>query len=697
MSNLTLNHSTPATVIRLSGRPLAAARLVWLVVCVATTLAFLVALPYRWDLLAHPSPTNLANLTALGLTPTFFAAYSIFWEIVIAAPYLIVGFIIFWRCGDERIALLTSLVLVVFGVGSGTFTPTIRALLGLNPALDFLQHLFEFIAWFGFALFFYLFPNGRFVPGWTRWVAVALLPMFLLWNFAGDTPLAPLNWPVWLAVPIFCLQWGTWLFSPLYRYRRVSSALERQQIKWVVFAVVVIVVVIGLVSLVGAFVPGFELFSEEQPTPQSFGYMLLAWFSSPVLPLLPIAIAFSIMRYRLWDIDRLISRTLVYGAMTTLVIVTYVAVVGGLGTLFQSNGNFFFSLIAAGLIAVAFQPLRDRLQRAVNRLLYGERDDPYAVLSRLRQRLDLTLAPNAVLPTIVETVSQTLKLPYAAIRLNNQTMAVYGALPLNVQAESFPLAYQGETIGYLEVAPRAPGESFTPHERRLLADMAHQAGVVTHNIRLAADLQRARERLVTAREEERRRLRRDLHDGLGPKLAGQALILEAIRDSLEPDSQNYALADHLIKDSQTIVTEVRELVHGLRPPALDDFGLAGAVRALAAKYESGKLRISVIAPEPMPPLPAAVEVAAYRITQEALTNVVKHAQASSCAVRIVIAKELSLEILDNGRGLLPNRQAGVGLSSMRERAEEIGGLWQVETAENGGTRVLAKLPLTNYL
>jgi signal transduction histidine kinase len=462
----------------------------------------------------------------------------------------------------------------------------------------------------------------------------------------------------------------------------------------VVFAVVVIVVVIGLVSLTGAFVPDFELFSEEQPTPPSFGYMLVAWLSSPVLPLLPIAIAFSIMRYRLWDIDRLISRALVYSALTIMVIVTYAAVVGGLGVLFQSRGNFFFSLVAAGLIAVALQPLRDRLQRAVNRLLYGERDDPYVVLSRLRWRLDLALAPNAVLPAIVETAGQTLKLPYAAIRLNNETMAAYGALPVNVRAESFPLAYQGETIGYLEVAPRAAGESFTPDERRLLADIAHQAGVVAHNIRLAADLQRAREWLVTAREEERRRLRRDLHDGLGPKLAGQVLILEAIRDSLETDSPNYALADHLIKDSQTIVAEVRRLVHGLRPPALDDFGLAGAVRVLAAQYESAKLRVSVTLPEPMPPLPAAVEVAAYRIAQESLTNVFKHAQATSCAVRMAIAEELSLEIVDNGVGLSPNRQAGVGLSSMRERAEEIGGSWRVENAENGGARVLAKLPLT---
>ncbi len=696
MNSLPLTRRASVNVIRLSGRSLVAARSFWLIVCVTATLAFLIALPFRWALLEHPSPTTLANLTALGLTPTFFAAYSVFWEIVIAAPYVIIGFIIFWRCGEERIALLTSLMLIVFGVGSGTITPTIRALLGLHPALDLLQHTFEFLAWLSFGLFFYLFPNGRFVPSWTRWLAAIWLPTCIVWNYASETPLAPLNWPSWLSVPFIGFYWASWLFSQVYRYRRGSDVIERQQTKWVVFAVMVIILTMAITSAIGVFVPGYDLMSEEQSTPQSFAYMIIQWLLSPIMAALPIAIAFSIMRYRLWDIDRFISRALVYGALTASVISAYAVIVGGLGTLFQSSGNFLFSLAATGVIALLFNPLRIGLQRLVNRLMYGERDDPYGVLSRLGQKLESTLAPDSVLPTIVETVAQTLKLPYAAIRLSNETATTHGALPLNVQPESFPLVYQGETIGQLEVAPRAVDEAFTPDERRLLADIAHQAGVAAHAARLTADLQHARERLVTAREEERRRLRRDLHDGLGPKLAGQALILESVRDALAPDSQSRALVDHLIRDSQTVVSEVRELVHGLRPPALDDFGLVGAVRALAAQCEPGNLRVSVTAPDPMPPLSAAVEVAAYRIAQEALTNVVKHARASSCTVSIVMNRDLRLEICDDGRGLPLNRRAGVGLSSMRERAEEIGGSCVVENRESGGTRVTAKVPITNH-
>jgi len=166
---------------------------------------------------------------------------------------------------------------------------------------------------------------------------------------------------------------------------------------------------------------------------------------------------------------------------------------------------------------VLVQPLRQRLQRGVNRLLYGERDEPYAVLSRLGRRLEGTLAPDAVLPAIVETVAGALKLPYAAIALREgECLAVVAAFGQPVgDPLRLPLVYRHEAVGELLLAPRAPGEPFSPADRRLLDDLARQAGVAAHAVRLTADLQRSRERLVTLREEERRRLRRDPHDGLG--------------------------------------------------------------------------------------------------------------------------------------------------------------------------------------
>jgi signal transduction histidine kinase len=357
-----------------------------------------------------------------------------------------------------------------------------------------------------------------------------------------------------------------------------------------------------------------------------------------------------------------------------------------------------------------FQPLRERLQRGVNRLIYGERDDPYRVLSRLGSRLESTLAPDAVLPAVARTVKEALKLPYAEIQLKREegfeTAAaagdpVYDALRL-------PLVYGGETVGRLVLGPRAGEEEFSDTERRLLEDLAHQIGASAHAalmtdeaLRLSADLQHSRERLVEAREEERRRLRRDLHDGLGPQLSSQALTVDAVRKLMrrDPDAAEELLLD-LKADAQAAVTDIRRLVYGLRPPALDDLGLLGALRESAAQYSAKGLSVSVEAPEELSPLSAAVEVAAYRIAQEALTNVASHAGASTCTVSLAIEETsvLCLEVCDDGRGI-PNLQedssvrAGVGLTSMRERASELGGSLLVESLPEGGTRVGARLPL----
>jgi len=227
-----------------------------------------------------------------------------------------------------------------------------------------------------------------------------------------------------------------------------------------------------------------------------------------------------------------------------------------------------------------------------------------------------------------------------------------------------PLSYGNETIGELILAPRARGEDFSPAERRLLEDLARQSEVAAYAVRITEDLQKARERLVSTREEERRRLRRDLHDGLGPQLSGQALTIDAIRSLLQRDP---ASAEELLVDlkaqTQEAASDIRRLVYALRPPALDSLGLVGALRKRAAQCEQeGTLQVSVEAPEEMGPLPAAAEVACYRIAQEALTNVVRHAQAQRCHICLAIEEgKLRLEVCDDGRGLAEaqeHRQAG---------------------------------------
>src|SRR6266851_4096028 len=265
-----------------------------------------------------------------------------------------------------------------------------------------------------------------------------------------------------------------------------------------------------------------------------------------------------------------------------------------------------------------------------------------------------------------------------------------------------PLIYQTEQIGELLLAPRGPGESFTPADRALLNDLARQAGVAMYAVRLTSDLQRltgelqhSRTQLVTTQEEERRRLRRDLHDGLGSALTSVTFQLDAASNLLDRDPQAVrTLLTELKGQMQASIADIRRLVYNLRPPILDEWGLVAALREQVAQYQLHNVQVTVDTPESLPTLPAAVEVAAYRIALEALANVVRHAQASTCAIRLSIDDDtLTVEVQDDGSGLPRSFHAGVGITAMRERAAELGGSCTVETLATGGTRVFASLPL----
>jgi signal transduction histidine kinase len=259
------------------------------------------------------------------------------------------------------------------------------------------------------------------------------------------------------------------------------------------------------------------------------------------------------------------------------------------------------------------------------------------------------------------------------------------------------LVDQGIPIGELRVTPRVGERTLSRADHRLIEDLAAHAGVAAHAVQLTRELQRARARLVTTREEERRRLRRDLHDGLGPVLASQALTIDAARTVLPTDP---AAADALLAalkaQGQQAIADVRQVIEALRPPALDALGLVAAIRQAAAAYDRTGLQVTVAAPASLPPLPAAVEVAAYRIVQEALTNVVRHAGARVCAVVLTLTDDervLELTITDDGGGLPADHRQGVGLATMRERAEELGGTCVVGARPGGGVQVQARLPL----
>jgi len=563
-----------------------------------------------------------------------------------------------------------------------------------------------------FVFVFLLFPDGHLLsPHWrsVAWAAVTAMVLLVLGdamlpgplrsypsvkNPFGVGALGPvLRASNKLAFVVLLLALVAAAASLVLRYRR-SRGDERQQLKWFASATV-----LAAILVLSGPIFWFVLRSPTWLWPAAYSLAAAS---------IPISIGIAMLKYRLYDIDLIINRTLVYGGLTASVVGIYVLVVAYLGNVLRTGNNLGISLLATGLVAVIFQPLRERLQRGVNHLMFGERHEPYAVMSRLGQRLEGTLSPEAVLPAIVETVAQALKLPYAAITLkqgDEYTIAAATGAPVE-ELLTLPLVYQQETIGQLLLARRAPGESFNPADRRLLDDLARQAGVAAHAVRLTADLQRSRERLVTAREEERRRLRRDLHDGLGPALAAQTLKVGSARMLYPRDPVTAdALLAELERDMEASLADVRRLVYNLRPPALDELGLAGAIQDSIAHYhrrkgerEVGRLRVLVDAPDKLLALPAAVEVAAYRIVQEALTNVIRHAHARQCRIGLGMVPDgdrtiLEVTVLDDGTGLPRSRRAGVGLASMRERATELGGTCVVEALPDGGTRVHARLPV----
>jgi signal transduction histidine kinase len=685
----------------------AAARLAWLLCALSLVLTALSLLLLALNL-SHPS--------------TYI--YDLWFDSTAAAiSFALVGALIAARRPENPVGWLMCLFGLAVSIGHFSAEYAIYALLAQPNSLPAGQAMawiasWSLAIWQGPLLFlFLLFPTGR-LPS-RRWRSLAWLTgAFVIVDvitcaFSSEAyvGLGPIRNP--LGLESFSNLYNVLLFIAPVVYVAVASSLfvrlrraigvERQQIKWFVYAAAIILILIIL---------GYNIPSAID-TPFWSELVRLA-LRIPLAAAIPVSIGIAILRYRLYDIDRIINRTLVYGALSAIVVGAYVLVVGGLGALLQAQGNLLISILAVGLVAIIVEPLRVRLQRGVNRLTYGQRDEPYAVLSDLGRRLESTLAPKEALSAIVEMVVRALKVPYAAIALRRDgefaTAAEHGQP--SGELEVLPLVYQSEEVGRLVVAPRTPGEGFAPADRRLLDDLAHQAGAAAHAARLTADLQSSRERLVNAREEERRRLRRDLHDGLGPTLGGLTLGLDAARSVVSGKPSAEELLVRLKEESQEAVDDVRRLVYGLRPPALDDLGLVVAIRQQAAKHgriaaatgagrprseagENGPV-FSVEASEPLPPLPAAVEVACYRIAQEAMTNVARHAKASSCRVNLSINEAtgvLELEVTDDGVGVPEDRRAGVGMNSMRERAEELGGTLTIEPIPQGGTRVLARLPL----
>ncbi|MBV9870421.1 MAG: sensor histidine kinase [Frankiaceae bacterium] len=415
-------------------------------------------------------------------------------------------------------------------------------------------------------------------------------------------------------------------------------------------------------------------------------------FAAAALPT-PFAIGFAVLGRGLYDLRTAANRTLLWATLSIVVAAVYGALVIGLAAgLHVGRQTDWLPWVAGGVVAVCVVPLRDTLQRWVNRLTFGRWDQPYEVLAGLGQRVEDTIDVRRLLRDVASELEGLGLLDVVITDAGGDVLA-------GAPAASAPdvvtrrLSAYGETVGQLSYRP--PSQLLRERDRRLLDNIAGHLGGVLHAHRLTLDLHRARERLVLTREEERRRLRRDLHDGLGPALAAHLLRLEVVAGRIRQDSEAVAEIDELRQELRGTMLEVRRLVEGLRPPALDELGLVGVLQEATTRISAAGRTAVELRSDDLPPLPAAVEVAAFRIVTEAVTNVVKHADATCC--RVTLARRggaLQIVVADDGVGPAGVHHGGHGLQTMRERTEELRGVFELMPSASGrGTTVRAHLPL----
>ncbi|WP_151082953.1 sensor histidine kinase [Nocardioides cynanchi] len=656
-------------------------RLSWQMSCgVALMVVVSAAGLYASLAVSHASGGSLTE-SLLGVAVVL--AFCITGAVVIAARprhrigWLLLGGGVTWAVGNAGVDLTS------YGVNHPGAVPAI-SLFALGGAV--VRDVGWFAVILGLPIFF---PTGR-IAGprwrWLTWSLVVVVVASVVSTLAApDANLRIDGWdnpitlphvlgfvdPVGflLSLPFALVVAGGAVAQLRSRWRQ-GTDLERQQVRFVTL-------VAGLPVLAGplSFVPG---------APPNV-------FTIAVLPL-PVAIGYAVLARGLYDLRTAVNRTAVWVLLSALVAGIYAVVIVGVGRVLDVGSAAWLPAVAVGVVAVSFAPLRDLLQRGVDRVLFGQWQDPYEVLARLGQRLEATADIDRLLG---DATTELAALGLRRVRIENahgQVLAqsADGDGDEPGSDDEIPLLAYAERVGTL--AFRQPAARLRASDRRLLEDLAGHLGGVLHDHRLTQELQLALERVVLAREEERRRLRRDLHDGLGPALAGHLLRLDVIARELEPGGHASDLVRALGDDLRATVLDVRRVVEGLRPPALDELGLAGAVEQSVHRLTAGAgLRVDVSIAL-LPPLPAAAEVAAFRIVTEAVTNVVRHAQAGWCRVTLEPGPGvLRLLVEDDGVGFGARRSAGNGLHTMRERAEEMRGHLRVTSF--GGTRVEAVLPV----
>jgi signal transduction histidine kinase len=573
-------------------------------------------------------------------------------DVAIGLSYSAAAVLVLSGTGGRRIGWL------LLGVGLCGATAALGSALGAESVDEWV-----WVGGFGTLLTLVplLYPDGSLPsPRWRPWVVTSVVGMALMAIGSGTYPGAVAQVVFLAGAALLVPSCLAGVAALAVRWRRADGLVRRQ---------VQVLLVPAVLLLVDLLLQGWL------PWPVN------ALTQAVATALVPVAMAVAVTRHRLYDLDLAVCRAIGGVSLAVCLAAIYVSL-SLLVAAVLPGGPTVAAATAAAACGLLLHPLGVRLNRGVDRLFYGDRADPAKVLEATAAALrdDLGEVPDRVCAVLVET-----------LRLGSATIVVGDVHGSDVHTDGFPLRHRGEVVGTLLVEPR-PGEpAVTGRDADLLAVVCDQVAPAIAALRLSDRLQHSRAALVTAREEERRRLRRDLHDGVGAALAGVRLQVETARD-LVADPVPGDLLRSAAAGVAAAVDDVRAITDDLRPAALDDLGLAAGLRGLGERMSTPGTTIEVTTDLPAA-LPAAVEVACYRIAAEALANAVKHARAGRVLLRVAATPQtVTLCVEDDGTGLPDRpRAGGLGLDSMRQRAEEIGGRLTVASS-GAGTLLRAQLP-----
>jgi signal transduction histidine kinase len=664
----------------------------------------------------HPLPASLSNAMGNAAAGTVAGAFIV--------GFASVGALLAWKRPANPIGWLLCATGLSYAAGA------FGLLLLQFPRTRIWAHWMGWIWLFGvgFVVFvLLLFPTGT-LPSrrWrlVTWAAAAGLAAWVLGNaFAPAIITAgspPLDNPIGvgglaghlfqlLAVGGAALNAAAGLaaiVSLVFRYRR-ARAVEREQLKWLVYAGgLIVAAVIAEIPIDRILGPGDAAVNLQNAT------------SSGAVALVPVAIGIAIFRYRLYDIDVVINKTLVYGSLAVFITGVYVAIVVGIGSLAQRGArpSLALSIAATAVVAIAFQPVREWVQRLANRLVYGRRATPYEVLADFAGRMAGAYAAEDLLPRMARILAEGTAATRADVWLKSGEVFHDGAMwpagapplpPARATAADvpaypgadriLPVRYEGEVLGALSVSKR-PGEALTPTEGRLLADLAGQVGLVLKNAGLRdqllarlEEIRASRLRLVAAQDAERRRIERNIHDGAQQQLVALAIKLSITESMIGTDTEGEReMLAELRQDAAGAVADLRDLARGIYPPLLASKGLVAALEAQASKAPVP----TSVAAEGVERYPQDLEAAVYFCVLEALQNVAKYAGATRAEVRLAASGyDLTFEVTDDGAGFDPGTKAhGTGLQGMADRLYAHGGSLAVRSTPGAGTTVVGRIP-----